>query len=132
MAITKMCAACKRIVQYPATYCPDCQARRDAAQLKARMADRKRYDKERLSSTERGYDDTWARARKMHLARYPLCEMCLASGKTEPADMVHHIQHLTDGGARLDPANLMSLCREHHESVHKRERWKKRDRPARE
>jgi 5-methylcytosine-specific restriction endonuclease McrA len=33
---------------------------------------------------------------------------------------VHHITPLKQGGARLDPSNLMSLCNSCHNRVHGR------------
>lgn len=58
-----------------------------------------------LSTAERGYDGTWQKLRKWKLATDPFCASCGGS-----ANQVDHIQPIADGGARLDPANLQSLC----------------------
>lgn len=64
----------------------------------------------RESSRARGYDTAWEKLRRTHLADEPLCRMCGA-----PAVLVDHIQPIRDGGARLDDANLQSLCRRCHD-----------------
>ena len=52
----------------------------------------------------------WRKVRDRYLRRQPLCEMCLARGVSKAADLVDHITEIKDGGARLDFANLQSLC----------------------
>ena len=49
-----------------------------------------------------------------------LCVRCRAEGRTKAAEVVHHRQAISDGGEMLDLANLESICREHHESLHDR------------
>ena len=63
----------------------------------------------RMSSFRRGYDATWRKVRRLHLARYPACTFC-----PHPATIVDHIKPLNDGGERLDPDNLRSVCRNCH------------------
>lgn len=75
-------------------------------------------ERNRLSSAERGYDATWRKARDRYIKRNPLCERCDSRGYTEPAELVHHIVPLEDGGARLDPDNLKSLCYACHSIIH--------------
>jgi 5-methylcytosine-specific restriction endonuclease McrA len=43
------------------------------------------------------------------LQREPNCKIC-----DEPANAVDHIIAIAEGGADLDPANLQSLCKRHH------------------
>ena len=50
----------------------------------------------------------------MHLADEPLCRECSRLGKLTPAAEVDHIVRISDGGARLDDANLQSLCKSCH------------------
>lgn len=69
----------------------------------------------RGSSTERGIDNAWRKLRAQHVAREPLCVMCLREGKQTPTEIVDHIRpHRGDERLRLDPRNLQSLCRSHH------------------
>jgi 5-methylcytosine-specific restriction endonuclease McrA len=62
----------------------------------------------------------WRLSRARQLFEHPLCqyvdngELCGAI-----ADSVHHITPIEDGGARRDPANLMSVCRPHHSAIHR-------------
>jgi len=58
-----------------------------------------------LTTAQRGYDHTWQKLRKWKLATDPFCVVC-----NESADQVDHIVPIFDGGERLDPANLQSLC----------------------
>lgn len=85
-----------------------------------------RYNRSRGSAAAQGYDARWQRARLAYLRRHPLCEKCAAAGRTAPATLVHHINPIKDGGARLDIRNLQALCNACHEKIHGPERWVKR------
>ena len=67
------------------------------------------------------YSSRWERARKAHLARYPLCVICLSYGVVEPARVVDH-KTPHKGNQRLfwDRSNWQSLCFNHHNSDAKR------------
>ena len=80
------------------------------------------YDEERrkIYSSER-----WRRLRAWKFSNDPLCERCLQEGKVVPAEDIHHIisfmstndieqrRHLA-----YDYGNLMSLCKQCHQSIH--------------
>jgi 5-methylcytosine-specific restriction endonuclease McrA len=51
----------------------------------------------------------WKIARDEQLRREPNCRVC-----GQPAKFADHIINRAEGGADLDPANLQSMCREHH------------------
>ena len=53
----------------------------------------------------------WKWVRLRQLSREPNCRVC-----GEKATAVDHIIAIAQGGADLDPANLQSLCRRHHNS----------------
>lgn len=72
------------------------------------------HDRRRGDAASRGYDATWRRLRGAQLKREPLCRRCRDAGYTKPATEVDHIIPLRQGGARLDPENLQSLCRRCH------------------
>jgi 5-methylcytosine-specific restriction endonuclease McrA len=55
--------------------------------------------------------DPWKIARDEHLREEPNCRVC-----DQPATHVDHIVPIAEGGADLDPANLRSICRQHHKS----------------
>lgn len=57
------------------------------------------------------YDEEWRRVRDAYLAGHPFC-WCGAR-----ASEVDHVKPVKMGGARLDPANLRSLCHTHHSRV---------------
>lgn len=57
----------------------------------------------------KAYSGRWARLSAGHRRRNPLCVVC-----GRPSDLVDHITPLAAGGARLDPANLQSMCRRCH------------------
>jgi 5-methylcytosine-specific restriction protein A len=76
---------------------------------------------ERKSASERGYDHNWSKLRAWKLAKDPICHLCDLRGRVTAADTVHHINEVeTNPELRLDPENLMSLCRECHETLHGR------------
>jgi len=64
----------------------------------------------RGTSTERGYDATWQKMRKLILHRDPVCRAC----ERKAAEEVDHIVPLAKGGARLDARNLQGLCKPCH------------------
>jgi 5-methylcytosine-specific restriction endonuclease McrA len=63
----------------------------------------------------------WRLVRRHQLLEYPFCQH-VENGQEcgRLADSVHHIQPIEEGGARRDPANLMSVCRGHHSVIHAR------------
>ena len=71
-------------------------------------------DRERGSPSARGYDRLWYRFRAAYLAANPLCVDC-GPARLTPATELHHIQKLSARPElRLEPANLMALCRACH------------------
>ena len=92
-----------------------------------RAKDKARYSRTRDTTTDRGYDAAWQKCRAAYLAAHPLCEMCKSKGRVVPAELVHHIRPLSEGGKRLDPANLTALCNACHEAIHGPDRWRRRD-----
>ena len=52
----------------------------------------------------------WRSVRRYQLEHFPLCAECLKAGRYTPATLVDHIKPIREGGARLDMANLQSLC----------------------
>jgi 5-methylcytosine-specific restriction protein A len=57
------------------------------------------------------YDHEWRKVRDAFLAAHPWC-WCGALARE-----VDHLIPIRMGGARLDPANLRSLCHPHHSAV---------------
>jgi 5-methylcytosine-specific restriction protein A len=86
----------------------------------------KQYDRNRGRAAQRGYDSVWQLLRITYLQQHPLCDQCALEGKVVSAVLVHHIIPIKDGGARLDPSNLCSMCQPHHEVIHGKDRWKRR------
>ena len=63
----------------------------------------------------------WKMSRREQLFREPLCEHVDANGDRcfAIAEHVHHRQPIEEGGARRDPANLMSVCASCHTAIHR-------------
>ena len=60
----------------------------------------------------------WRKLRLRHLRAHPLCAMCEAEGFVEAATIVHHVKaHKGDLALFYDPANLQSVCKQHHDSA---------------
>lgn len=66
----------------------------------------------------------WRLSRRAQLFREPLCEHVDRHGNRcfAIAEHVHHRQPIEEGGARRDPANLMSVRRRHHSMIHAQHR----------
>lgn len=52
-----------------------------------------------------------------------MCERCFERGRLVPAEIVHHIEHLTpqnvnDPSVATSPSNLMRVCRDCHAALH--------------
>lgn len=72
------------------------------------------------------YTSNWSRLRESWLMSHPLCEMCLAEGRSTLAEEVHHKKPISRGKTReeqmdlmLDDSNLMSLCVPCHHRLHR-------------
>jgi 5-methylcytosine-specific restriction protein A len=77
---------------------------------------KRKVDRNRPSSSQRGYDARWHRARKRQLGEHPLCVRCLAGGRSVLATDVDHIAAVE---GPLDPqfwdaTNWQSLCKACH------------------
>ncbi len=68
----------------------------------------------RATAASRGYNHRWVKFRKRYLARSPLCQHCLAKGRTTVATDIDHILPMNDGGSQYDEANLQPLCHSCH------------------
>ena len=73
-----------------------------------------KYDRD--PSTRRRYGRAWKRIRDRYIAAHPLCEQCQSEGRLTPAQEVHHILPLADGGTH-GAGNLMALCKSCHSSI---------------
>lgn len=72
---------------------------------------------DRVTSSKRGYDSRWRRARKRFLAAHPLCESCKKSNLLVPATVVDHITpHRGNEGLFWDELNWQALCKSCHDS----------------
>ena len=75
------------------------------------------YNKyQRDPDTNQRYGRAWRRIRARYIQAHPLCEQCKSEGRLTPAEEVHHILPLADGGTH-DAGNLMALCKSCHSSI---------------
>lgn len=73
-----------------------------------------RTPENRDAAHKRGYDKRWERFRAGFLMAHPLCEYCLADGRTEPATVCDHdLPHRGDPDAFWGNT-FTALCRRHH------------------
>lgn len=56
----------------------------------------------------------WSRLRNQYIRKHPICELC----QQRAAEVVHHKTRLREGGDRLNPDNLQSLCKLCHNQHH--------------
>ena len=92
-------------------------------QLKPPKDKQIRYSKQ----TAQSYYNTsqWKKLRLAYFMEHPLCEYCLAEGKTVPTEEIHHIKPILsveDDLQRKDlafnPNNLVALCKDCHHKIH--------------
>ena len=69
----------------------------------------------RQSSSQRGYDSRWQKARHIYLREHPLCVACRAEGRLTPATTVDHIiSHHGNYDLMWNESNWQALCNRHH------------------
>jgi len=102
---------CFDLTNDPGGYCP--QHKREL---------QRGQDKARGSSTQRGYDRRWRKARTRYLKEHPLCAECVKEGWVTVATVVDHIIP-AKGSANLfwDENNWQPLCKFHHDRKTARE-----------
>ncbi|MBS4008076.1 MAG: HNH endonuclease [Clostridium sp.] len=91
-------------------------------------AEAKRYERyQRDPATRKLYGSAWRKVRKRYIAAHPLCENCLEQGQVTPAQEVHHVKPLSQGGTN-DYGNIRATCTSCHSSITAREggRWQRR------
>ncbi len=101
---------CPALVRPPERYCDKHRAQHEQAE-RERTAD---YERERGSSTERGYSGRWQKIRLSILAERPLCQDCLAENRYTPATELHHMDKGVAEKGIHDPARMLALCKTHH------------------
>lgn len=93
---------------------PGCPERQSPGKRYCEQHERERWrelDRDRGSSTERGYGHDWRKFRDWFLTVNPLCMDCRDAGRLKPASEVHHIVKVQDDPTlRLVAANCRSLC----------------------
>ncbi|MBF8651987.1 HNH endonuclease [Pseudomonas putida] len=71
-----------------------------------------------MTSSQRGYDYKWQKARERYLNDHPLCVYCQRNGRITAARIVDHIvAHRGDMTLFWDQSNWQSLCKPCHDSV---------------
>ena len=106
----------KRPCRYPG--CPHLTDDKSGYCQQHEKQSRRQYDKDRGTSTARGYGIRWRRYRRLYLAEHPLCILC--AKKTPPAvkaaTVVDHIIPVTgpDDPLFWDPDNHQPACAECH------------------
>ena len=71
-----------------------------------------------MTSSQRGYDYKWQKAREQYLRDNPLCVYCDRHGLTVAANVAdHRIPHRGDQELFWNQDNWQSLCKTCHDSV---------------
>ena len=103
----------KRSCSYPG--CPNLTDGRFCEEHARKEA--KRYEKyDRDPAVRRRYGRAWKRIRDRFITAHPLCEECRKRGVITPAQEVHHIKPLSQGGTHAE-SNLMALCTPCHSRI---------------
>lgn len=86
------------------------EIRRRRAAERARVNNPAQMEAKRIRSTKR-----WQDLRELKLKADPLCQLCERRGRLVPATEVDHVVPLVDRpDLAYEWANLMSICRPHH------------------
>ena len=82
-----------------------------------------RADKNRGSSSQRGYDYKWQKYRIDYLKENPLCKDCLEEGRYVSSKEIDHVIPISGPEDHLfwDPNNHRALCKRHHSAKTMRE-----------
>jgi 5-methylcytosine-specific restriction protein A len=88
--------------------------------LEHRRARQQRYDRtERDPEIVRFYNSPeWKAVRRQQLNEHFLCQVCFKQNVVKGATTVDHIIPIDQGGEKLDPMNLRSVCASCHSSRH--------------
>jgi 5-methylcytosine-specific restriction protein A len=106
---------CPVLVEAGQTYC---KKHRDIVNREKN----KRYNKQKRDKEMQKFynSSSWKKLRKIKLNKDPLCERCLKMDRIRVADVVHHIKEAKEHPElRLREDNLMSLCHNCHNKLHK-------------
>jgi 5-methylcytosine-specific restriction protein A len=76
------------------------------------------YRKSRTDIKEQRFygSNAWRQASLEHRRKHPKCQRC----GERPSELVHHIKHIKDGGARLASSNFEAVCRSCQAKEHPR------------
>ena len=76
------------------------------------------YRKSRTDTDELKFygSQVWRQASLEHRRKHPVCEVC----KINVSELVHHVDHLKQGGDRLASSNLQAVCRSCQAKAHPR------------
>jgi 5-methylcytosine-specific restriction enzyme A len=116
----KECAepSCPKTIDHGQKYCD---------QHKFRL---KEHEQRRGTSSERGYNSTWKKARDTYLKKHPFCEVCKKEGRLTWGTAVDHIVPVING--QQDPNlwninNWESICQScHSRKTAKENNWERR------
>ena len=113
----------KKPCGYPG--CPELTAARFCpAHAKQDARDYAKYRRD--PDTNKRYGRAWKRIRDRYIAAHPLCEQCNKAGRITPAQEVHHIIPLSEGGTHAKD-NLMAICTPCHSAITLAESNRKRE-----
>ncbi|MGR6497997.1 HNH endonuclease [Pseudomonas fulva] len=71
-----------------------------------------------MTSSQRGYNYKWQKARERYLEENPLCAYCAKIGRTTAASVVDHVvPHRGDRDLFWSQDNWQPLCKPCHDSV---------------
>lgn len=111
-----MATKLKRACRY--NRCPSLTNDKSGYCDKHRSQVHKDYRKSRTDTDEQRFygSNAWRQASLEHRSKYPICQRC----GERPSELVHHIKHIKDGGARLDSSNFEAVCRSCQAKEHPR------------
>ncbi|KTT19076.1 HNH endonuclease [Pseudomonas parafulva] len=89
----------------------------EAANIRVKLVDPSSW-RSGMTSSQRGYNYKWQKARERYLGANPLCAYCAKIGRTTAASIVDHVvPHRGDRDLFWNQDNWQPLCKPCHNSV---------------
>lgn len=94
--------------------CPELISPGERFCISHKRIEQKRYDKQRGTAAQRGYDARWRKYTRIYKAEHPLCINYKECHNT--TEVVDHIVPVSRGGDFWDPDNHQPICKMCHDT----------------
>jgi 5-methylcytosine-specific restriction protein A len=108
-------STCRTLINYDIKYCTK-HEKKEGEEYNKYI----RNNKDNKKYTDFYNSKEWRALRKIFKIENPLCVYCLEEGTIKETEIIHHKKEIReDFNKRLNKDNLESVCRNHHNKIHK-------------